>query len=375
MEKKYLTLKHLMIEKQKCIGLHFYTDKVILAMVKELPEVRWSDEFNMHYVKNNSKNLDLIYKQFKGVAWVNSNYFFSNSSFSRNNPPINVNAYRNRDIKPGMLTCPESYLRKLELKRYANNTVKTYVCCFEAFLNHYKDRKLEELDEPDIRAYLQKLVREQFSNSYLNQAINAIKFYYEVVLEMPNRFYAIERPRKETKLPQVLAKEEVLAIIANTNNIKHRCIVSLLYSAGLRRNEVLDLKPGDIDGKRMVICVRSAKGNKDRYTLLSHTLLKDLRNYYIQWRPKTYLFEGPGGERYSPESITQIVKKASRKAKIKKRVTPHMLRHSFATHLLEAGTDLRYIQVLLGHSSTKTTEIYTHVATNVYFQIKNPLDL
>lgn len=375
MEKKYLTLKHLMIDQQKCIGLHFYSDRVLLALVKELPDVQWSEDYNMHYIKNNSKNLDAIYKQFRGVAWVNSNYFFSNSCFSRNNPPVNVNSFRNREIQPGVLTCPESYLKKLELKRYANSTVKTYVCCFEAFLNHYKDRKLEELNELDIRAYLQKLIQEEFSNSHVNQAINAIKFYYEVVLEMPNRFYAIERPRKETKLPKVLAKEEVLSIIANTNNIKHRCIVSLLYSAGLRRNEVLGLKPADIDGKRMVICVRSAKGNKDRYTLLSHTLLKELREYFVSWRPKTYLFEGPGGERYSAESVTQIVRKATKKAKIKKHVTPHMLRHSFATHLLEAGTDLRYIQVLLGHSSTKTTEIYTHVATNVYFQIKNPLDL
>lgn len=375
MENKYITLKHLMFQQRKYIGLQFYTDKVLLAMVKELPDVEWSEEYNMYYLPNKPENLDAIYKQFRGVAWINCNYFFPKSSLGRDNPEVDVSSLKNREVKEGLLSCPASYLEKLELKRYAKSTVNTYVCCFEAFLNHYKDRKLEDLNELDIRAYLQQLIKQGYSNSSINQAINAIKFYYEVVLEMPNRFYAIERPRKETKLPKVLAKEEVLAIIDRANNIKHRCIISLLYSAGLRRSEVLELKPEDINGKRMVICVRSAKGNKDRYTLLSHTLLKELREYYLEWRPRHYLFEGPRGKRYSAESVTQIVRKASKKAKIKKRVTPHMLRHSFATHLLEAGTDLRYIQVLLGHNSTKTTEIYTHVATNVYKNIRNPLDL
>lgn len=374
MEKKYITLKHLLIGKQKCIGLQFYTDKVLDALVKNLPGVQWSQEFNMNFIPNTPWNLKLIYSHFRGVAWVNSNYFFPKSAFGRENKEFDVHWFRNRNPVEGVRSCPESYLSKLELKCYANSTVRTYISCFEAFINHYKDRELADLDENDIRMYLQKLIRNKASHSYVNQAINSIKFYYEVVLEMPNRFYAIERPRVEEKLPQVLAKEEVHAIIANTNNLKHRCIVSLLYSAGLRRNEVLNLKPTDIDGKRMLIRVKSGKGNKDRYTLLSETLLKELREYFLQWRPSVYLFEGPQRSRYSPESVACIVKNAAKKAKIKKNVTPHMLRHSFATHLLESGTDIRYIQVLLGHKSTKTTEIYTHVATNVFFNIKNPLD-
>ena len=374
MEKKFVTLKHLLIEEKKCIGLQFYTDRVINALVNELPGIRWSDVFNMYYVINNPSNLNMIYKQLKGVAWVNSNYFFPKSSFGRDNPVINVEWFRKRDAVEGMRPCPESYLAKLELKRYANNTVKTYVSCFEAFINYYKERNLIDLDENDVRLYLQKLIQENASHSYINQAINSIKFYYEVVLEMPNRFYSIERPRTEEKLPKVLAKEEVLSIIENTNNIKHRCIVSLLYSAGLRRNEVLNLVPNDIDSKRMTITVRSGKGNKDRLTILSEKLLIDLRQYYLQWRPTNFLFEGPGKMQYSAESVGRIVKAAAEKAGIKKNVTPHMLRHSFATHLLENGTDLRYIQVLLGHKSTKTTEIYTHVATNIFLKIKNPLD-
>lgn len=191
---------------------------------------------------------------------------------------------------------------------------------------------------------------------------------------MPNRFYKIERPRKEKKLPKVLSKEDVLSIIANTNNLKHKCIVSLLYSSGIRRNELVNLKILDIDSKRMLIRIESAKGNKDRYTLLSHSLLKDLREYYQQYKPEKYIVEGLYGNQYSGQSIGKVVLNAAIKAGIKIPVTPHMLRHSFATHLLEAGVDLRQIQVLLGHSSSKATEIYTNVATTTFKKIKNPLD-
>ncbi len=374
MDRKYISLKNLLIGNEKCIGLKFFADKVVQALVNGLPGLRYSEEFAMHYIPNTTGNLNLIFRTFRGVAWINCSHFFARSSFGQERKPVDVQGLRNRQPVEGRKFCPEGYLRKLELKCYARNTIKTYVSCFEAFLNHYSSRPPEELNENDIRLYLQKLIQQGSSHSYINQAVNAIKFYYEVVLEMPNRFYAIERPRAEEKLPQVLAKEEVLAIIDKTNNRKHRCIVSLLYSAGLRRSELLNLKPEDIDGKRMVIKVRSGKGNKDRYTILSEKLLQDLRLYYAEWHPKNYLFEGAKGAAYSAESVLKIVKEASRKAGIRKRVTPHMLRHSFATHLLESGTDLRYIQVLLGHKSSKTTEIYTHVATNIFFNIKNPLD-
>jgi len=280
----------------------------------------------------------------------------------------------NRNLPEDYKKCPKEYLQKLELKKYSNSTIRTYVTAFEKFVNHYKENDLRQLNENHIRDYLSTLVKKGFSNSAINQAINAIKFYYELVLDMPNRFYDIERPIKEHKLPKVLSKEEVLMIIAHTNNIKHKCIVSLLYSAGLRRGELIRLKITDIDSKRMLIRVQDAKGNKDRYTLLSCRVLEELRSYYKTWRPKLYLFEGPGGMEYSARSIANIIKNAAEKAGIRKIVTPHMLRHSFATHLLENGTDLRNIQALLGHNSIKTTEIYTHVAASSFNKIKNLLD-
>lgn len=190
---------------------------------------------------------------------------------------------------------------------------------------------------------------------------------------MPNRFYEIERPRKQKQLPKVLSKQEILDLIENTNNLKHRCIVSLLYSAGLRRSELLNLKLGDIDSKRMLITVKAAKGNKDRMTVLIPTLLNDLRAYYKKFKPKSFLFEGPRNKPYTASSVLKVISAAAGRAGIHKKVTPHMLRHSFATHLLEDGTDIRHIQLLLGHNSTKTTEIYTHVAETSFNSIKDLL--
>lgn len=368
-----ITLKHLLINQEKQIGIQFMPNKVIQALVKQLPGVRWSEGYNMVYLKNTKQNLDAIFSTFKSVAWVNCHYFFPNKPVNTHNQEIDVTWFRNRKVTNEYRVCPQSFLDKLELKKYANNTVRTYVNLFEAFINHYKDEELINLNENYIREYLMKLVQENKSNSYINQAINAIKFYYEVVLEMPNRFYAIERPRKEHKLPKVISKEEVKTIIEHTNNIKHKCIVSLLYSAGLRRSELINLKITDIDSKRMVIRVNGGKGNKDRFTLLSQKVLEDLRSYFKKWKPKEYLFEGQTGSQYSSTSINKILHRACDKAKIK-RISAHILRHSFATHLLENGTSLRYIQTLLGHNSSKTTEIYTHVAVSTFNKIINPLD-
>ncbi|WP_044398479.1 site-specific tyrosine recombinase/integron integrase [Lacinutrix sp. Hel_I_90] len=375
MEKgRNVTLKHLLIKEKRYIGLQFNTDKVIHALVKELPNVRWSDAFNMAYVINSEQNLNKIFSIFSGVAWVNCNYFFDNKPIHDNNEPMDITWFRKRDVPEHFRHCPTSYLDKLQLKKYANNTVKSYIHAFETFINYFYSKALIQINENDVRNYILKLIQDNKSDSYINIAINSIKFYYESVLGMPNRFYQIERPRKEKKLPKVLSKEEIISIINHTNNIKHRCIVSLLYSSGLRRSELLQLKLKDINSKRMVIRVEHAKGNKDRYTVLNQSVLNDMRTYFKLYKPKTYLFESPiSDHQYSSSSVLQIVVNAAKNAGIRERVTPHMLRHSFATHLLESGTDIRYIQLLLGHSSTKTTEIYTHVATNSFTDIKDLL--
>ncbi|MDT7827649.1 tyrosine-type recombinase/integrase [Pricia sp. S334] len=371
---KSITLYHLMINDCKMIGIKFSPDSLIQSLIKGLPNVKWSKKHNMAYIPNTKGNLGIVFNTFKGHVWINYNRFLTNRPVKAGSQRSDVAWFRKRKPVPGHRQCPEEYLLKLELKRYSDSTVKTYVSFFEMFINHYRDKDLLAINESDVRKYLQHLIKRSVSRSYLNQAINAIKFYYEVVMGMPNRFYEIERPRKESKLPKVISKKEILSIIGHTNNIKHRCIIELLYGSGLRRSELVNLKLGDIDSERMLVRVENSKGGKDRQTLLSKTALLNLRTYYREWQPKHYLFEGQKGQKYSGESVLKVVKNAAKKAGIRIRVTPHVLRHSFATHLLESGVDLRRIQVLLGHGSSKTTEIYTHVATNTFENIKNPLD-
>jgi integrase/recombinase XerD len=365
---KCITLKHLLIAGKKQIGLQFYADKVIQALVKQLPNPRWSEAYGMVFISNNNESISQVYQLFKGVAWVNGRYFF-NKKGKYDSPVITSKAKIN--LKSNV---PAEYLDMLLAKQYAPNTMNTYTSMFAVFMQHFTGKKLLEINEHDIATYVTSLSKKGKSGSYINQMINAIKFYYEVVLAMPNRFYSIPRPFKKQQLPKVISQHEVSLIIKNTNNLKHKCIVSLLYGAGLRRSELINLKLVDIDSQRMVIAINNSKGGKDRLTILSETVLNDLRTYFKQWKPKIYLFEDATGGMYSAESVAKIIKSAASKAGIKKRVTPHVLRHSFATHLLESGTDLRYIQVLLGHNSTRTTEVYTQVAINNIKAIKSPLD-
>lgn len=371
---KYITLKHLLIEGEKQIGLQYYPNEQLNILVNSLDKPIWSEEYSMFYVKNKKKNLDQIFRIFKGFAWINGKHFFKFTSVDPSQPKPDIQKFAKRKYEKDYKRCPENYLQKLELRRYSQNTVNSYVSSFESFINHYKDMEIHSLDEQDIRAYLQLLNKKGLSRSSLNIAVNAIKFYYEVVMEMPNRFYSIERPKKEEKLPQVISQQQIFEMINAAPNIKHRCILSLIYSAGLRRNELLNLELSDIDSSRMLIIVRSGKGKKDRYTLLSPKVLEDLRTYFIEFKPKKYLFEGKTGQKYSATSVRMIVKSNSFKVLKNRYITPHVLRHSFATHLLENDTNLRYIQNLLGHSSSRTTEIYTHVATNSIRKIKSPMD-
>jgi site-specific recombinase XerD len=233
----------------------------------------------------------------------------------------------------------------------------------------------EEITEEEIISFLRYLVNERkISTSYQNQSINAIKFYYERVLGGTRKIYLIERPRKENYLPEVLSEEEITSILKAISNLKHKAIIMVIYSGGLRISELINLKVKDIDSDRMQIRISQAKGKKDRYTLLSNKTLLILRKYFTEYKPKEWLFEGVSGGQYADSSIYSIFKKAIASANIKKKVSIHSLRHSFATHLLENGTDLRYIQNLLGHSSSKTTEIYTHITVKGFDLIKNPLD-
>jgi site-specific recombinase XerD len=270
---------------------------------------------------------------------------------------------------------PEEFILKIKELRYSESTLKTYKNALEDFLNFHHQIALNQLHDGHIQSFLRHLVMERkVSTSYQNQAINAIKFYFEKVLGGKRATYSIDRPKKEKALPVVLSEEEIVRIFKNIENCKHKAILMVIYSAGLRISECVNLKIKDIDSNRMQLRIEQSKGKKDRYTLLSSKTLNFLRDYFKVYRPSVYLFEGQFGNQYSTRSIQTIFQETVKKAGITKRVTVHSLRHSFATHLLENGTNLRYIQSLLGHSSSKTTEIYTHITTKGFDQLKSPLD-
>ena len=281
---------------------------------------------------------------------------------------------QNETKSPQKAELPKSYLELLERKRYSPSTIKTYSTYFLQFLIHFSGRDPATITRNEINKHILDLIKTRsISKSQQNQRINAIKFYYEKVLGRKREYYMITRPVKEKKLPLVLTKDEVQQILGVCKNLKHKCILMTLYSGGLRRSELINLKIDDIDSGRMLIRIKNSKGNKDRFTLLSQVLLKLLRIYYQAYRPENWLFEGPKNTPYSATSIAKIFHKALKNTNIVKHATPHTLRHSFATHLLEQGINLRYIQELLGHSSSKTTEIYTRVSNHKLSRINNPL--
>ena len=268
----------------------------------------------------------------------------------------------------------EKYNQLLKLKNYSPSTLKSYGYCFNLFLDHFKNVDIKELTKEQITDFLYKESQKGLSYGYQNQIINAIKFYFEKVLGRKRELYNIPRAKKPQKLPTVFSEEEIIKLIGEIENLKHKSVLYLIYSAGLRISESVNMKIADIDSKRNLINVRGAKGKKDRTTLLSQKLLIMLREYYKQYRPKEYLFEGETGGQYSVKSIQNVFNRALKRSGIRKKATVHSLRHSFATHLLEHGTDLRYIQQLLGHNSSKTTEIYTHITKKGMDKITSPLD-
>jgi integrase/recombinase XerD len=335
----------------------------VYQFIKKIKGAKWNANQKIWVVPHTEENLLLI-----------QNYC------SQNNFRLEKSSQKEKQLVPKSqqihnFPLPPEYLQKLELVRYSPQTIKTYTSIFLDFINFTKETNYTEITEEQINNYLMHLVKRNVSASYQNQAINAVKFYFEKVLGQQRKYYQIDRPFQDKKLPSVLSIEEVKSIIESIDNLKHKCIIQLIYSAGLRISELTNLKIKDIDKNRKQIFVRGGKGKKDRQTVLSEKILQQLRNYYLQYKPKEYLFEGQLGGAYSERSIQQIFQEALRNANIKKHATVHTLRHSFATHLLEAGTDLRYIQSLLGHSSSKTTEVYTHITTKGFDKIKSPLDM
>ncbi len=269
----------------------------------------------------------------------------------------------------------ENFCNMLVLKGYSPNTIRTYSVEFAQFLSLIKHNKAEELSTDKIKSYLLYCVKKlKLTENYLHSRINALKFYYEKVLHRENFFLDIPRPKKPQQLPKALNYLEIKKIIECTENLKHRVILKLCYGMGLRVSEIVNLKIGDIDSVAMRVFIARAKGKKDRYVNLPESILEELRLYYKTYLPKEFLFEGVDGGVYSIRSVQNIFKMAMKKAGIRKRVGIHSLRHTYATHLLEYGTDISFIQKLLGHNNIKTTLGYTQIADRNIASVKSPLD-
>jgi integrase/recombinase XerD len=339
----------------------------ITSKAKTLDGRKWDKEHAFLFVPNTKMNLKQIFDTFKSVAWVDTKDFFKKKDSASKSP---------KPLKPSQFDdCSVDLEERLLLKAYSPQTIKSYKSAFRAFLAFYPEKHPKDIEKDEIESYLLYCIRTlQYSESTQNLIINAIKFYYEYVLKLPKVRYELDRPKKARKLPEVLSEEDVLRILKTPENLKHKTILLLIYSAGLRLGEVTNLKVKDIDSKRMQIFIKGAKGKKDRYTVLSEKVLTTLREYFKAFRPDDWLFEGQTGGKYSSTSVQKIFKKALKASGVNAYATVHTLRHSFATHLLERGLSLRYIQDMLGHSSSKTTEIYTHITQKGKNQIKSPLD-
>lgn len=345
--------------------------------------MNWSAKLIRHNKENRiaiyfEKNAEMIarIKKIEGVRW-------SSTLVAWHLPDTEENRIRFKII-PLSLTIPsvegqeniEKFKQWLRSKRYSESTLTTYTEALKSFLIFYREKPIATITNEDVIIYNNEyIIKNNLSASFQNQIVNALKLFFITVRETKIEINKIHRPKRAKLLPNVLSKEEIKLILNAHSNIKHKTMLSLIYSCGLRRSELINLKPTDIDSKRGIVIIRQAKGKKDRIAPLSPKILEMLREYYTGYKPKTWLFEGQNiGEHYSEQSLQSVLKQALQKVGITKPVTLHWLRHSYATHLLENGTDLRYIQELLGHSSSKTTEIYTHVSTKSIQQIKSPFD-
>lgn len=358
---------------ERRIALHFPYDPELIAAAKSAG-AKWSATQKCWHVPNGRAHIASLFNAFKGKAWVDGGELFGGNTKkvpakggNTSKPPVALSDEQQDALR--------NMRRKLEIARYSPRSIEVYLSATRQLFAHFPLIHPNDIRTEDIETFQHHLATERkVSNSTLNQAVNAIRYYYMNVVGDARRVTFIERPRKERKLPMVLSEEEVAALLRSIDNLKHRCILMLIYSGGLRLSELIGLEPSDVAVDRSQLIVRGGKGKKDRITLLSPKAVSAIGEYVARYKPKRHLFEGPDQGPYSPRSVQAIFHRAREKAGIRTPATVHTLRHSFATHLLEKGTDLRYIQALLGHSSSKTTEIYTHVSTKALGKIRSPLD-
>lgn len=335
----------------------------LIALIRSMEGSYWSKSLQTWYVNYSEENAQTILTLFKGITKVDTSKLTNKKLFKRN-------------LTESQKKLLNSFYLFLKGKRYSKSTIQTYTFFIADFINFHSKTPLEDLTNRAVELFIEKVFLERnYSISTQRQFISALKVFIVFYPHTEINDLILERPKKSRKLPSVLSQEEVLRIIASTQNLKHRAILVLIYSCGLRISELINLELTDFYIERKQLIIKNGKGRKDRYISLADSFIPLLSNYYYSYQPKIYFVEGQKGGKYSAESVRQFLKKSCIKANIKKTVTPHTLRHSYATHLLENGVDIRYIQSLLGHAKPETTMIYTHVKRKDLMEIQNPLDI
>ncbi len=380
-----ISLKTSIHKQSEVVQLHFKKDEKLLQLLRVNKDLRWSKTMGCWYLPYRSSIKNDLFLCVRGVAWLDYKDLIMDLEPEPFLPLVGSGI---QSKKESVLVCTlqqlnteaERKLREftswLRSKRYSESTIGTYSDTLKTFLRFYHDKAVCEITNKDVIEFNNEyILKNNLSASFQNQVVNAIKLFFRTIELKSLEVDLIHRPKRGHPLPNVLSKEEVKAILGAHNNIKHKTMLSLIYSCGLRCGELLKLKPEHIDSKRGLVIIKQAKGKKDRVIPLSAKILLLLREYYLACKPIHWLFEGQSkGEPYDERSLQAVLKQALAKGKIEKPVTLHWLRHSYATHLLESGTDLRYIQELLGHSRSTTTEIYTHVSNKDLQKISSPFD-
>lgn len=345
-----------------------------LTTVKNIHGRRWNPEYKVWEIPYTKLTIRFLMKYFVGnlLQWG-----FSPSEDRPERLDELERTYAQPDkVVPAKFEAAVTALEQtLLLKRYSWRTIKSYKNCFRQFIKHYDEIKPSEITRRQINDYLAAMIKErQISASHQSQIMSAIKMFYAAVINQEEKVKNLFQPKPEKKLPNVFLEEEVAALLRSVDNPKHRCILMVIYSAGLRLGEVIGLRLTDLQPEKNRLFVRAGKGKKDRCTILSSKVWTQLTMYLTLYKPTEWLFEGIQGGQYSERSVQEIFTRAKLRSMVNPSATVHTLRHSFATHLLEKGVDLRYIQELLGHESSKTTEIYTHITHKGWDRIQSPID-
>lgn len=376
---KTVVAKRVIHKGNKRIALEFSKDEEIMQLIRKVDDVRWSATMKCWHVPDTKNSVNEVFNILKGRAYFNYSQLKCQEPFKEDERKVQMLKVRNNkfpDLSEEDVLIIKEFKKWMDHKRYSESTINTYISMISRFGGFIKPQQINQCNSDDIIRYVNEyIIPAGLSYAFQNQTVNALRLLFSVINSETLEIESLCRPRTEHRLPNVLTKEEVRSILESCGNVKHRAMLSLIYACGLRRSEMLNLMLADINSKRKVIFIRQSKNKKDRIIPISDKMIHLLREYARAYRPEKYLFEGfKKGEKYSANSLEKTLKSACKKAGIIKSVTLHWLRHSYATHLLESGTDLRYIQVLLGHSRSSTTEIYTHVSLNSIQNIKSPFD-